>query len=191
MSKIDLATELATKAHEGQVRKYVGEPYVQHPLRVAARVSRVPHATEEMVAAAILHDTVEDTDLTLEEIERALGPVVARYVDGLTDKFDAESAPGMNRKARKQAEAERLAKEPREVQVIKLADIADNLVGTDPADSFADVFLREKVTLMALIGHADGELLGEVEEAAGRLRIAYDKATAEKKAAKAAKLAQG
>jgi len=187
-SVIDKAITLATVAHEGQVRKYTNEPYIEHPKRVSWRVSMVPGASAEMIAAAVLHDTLEDTDLSPEQIERYCGPVVLRYVDGCTDKFGPEDHPG-NRKVRKQLEAERLGKEPREVQVIKLADIFDNLVGTDPNDSFSEVFLREKVALMALmalISGADALLKAEVDAAGEKLRIAFDAAAAVKLAAKAA-----
>ena len=67
--KLKKAIEFATKAHEGQVRKYTGEPYIVHPLEVAEIVKTVEH-TEEMLMAAVLHDTVEDTDTTIEDIDR-------------------------------------------------------------------------------------------------------------------------
>lgn len=65
-----MAMRVATAAHEGigQVRKYTGEPYINHPAAVAELVSSVPH-TPEMLAAAWLHDTVEDTPITLLDIE--------------------------------------------------------------------------------------------------------------------------
>lgn len=184
-SILDNAITLATDAHEGVERKYTKEPYINHPQRVSARVAMVEGATYEMICAAVLHDTVEDTDLTLDDIEKYCGPVVRRYVDGLTDKFDPESHPG-NRKVRKALEAERLGKESWEVRVIKLADILDNLVGTDPADPFSEVFLREKTHLLSLMGKTDEKLLAEVEAAGEKLRVAFDAAAAVKLAAKAA-----
>ena len=61
------AYEFATAAHEGQVRKYTGEPYVNHPFAVAESVA--DHVDDKVaIAAAVLHDTVEDTAVTLEEI---------------------------------------------------------------------------------------------------------------------------
>ena len=76
MKQLDKAIQFATKAHEGQTRKYTGEPYIVHPLSVMEIVKTVDH-TEEMLMAAVLHDTVEDTDVTLQDIDREFGPVVA------------------------------------------------------------------------------------------------------------------
>ncbi|MBR3164152.1 bifunctional (p)ppGpp synthetase/guanosine-3',5'-bis(diphosphate) 3'-pyrophosphohydrolase [Candidatus Saccharibacteria bacterium] len=73
---------LATKAHEGQSRK-TGEPYIIHPLAVQ-KILEEWHMDEDTVIAGILHDTVEDTDLTLKEIEQQFGKDVAFLVNGVT-----------------------------------------------------------------------------------------------------------
>src|SRR5688572_2066454 len=80
------ARGFAERAHAaiGQRRKYTGEPYIVHPIAVAELVRSVPH-TPEMIAAALLHDVVEDTPVTLAQIEAEFGPVVADLVDWLTD----------------------------------------------------------------------------------------------------------
>lgn len=72
------ALEFAKTAHEavGQRRKYSNEPYIVHPMAIARLVKTVSH-TPEMVAAALLHDTVEDTNVELADIEQSFGPVVA------------------------------------------------------------------------------------------------------------------
>ena len=102
MNKILKAAEFATEAHEGQVRKYVNEPYVRHPARVAARVSLLPWATEEMVCAAYLHDTIEDCDVSYhDDLVPQFGKAVADLVDELTDAFTPETHPALNRKTRK------------------------------------------------------------------------------------------
>ena len=75
---IERAFLFAKQSHEsvGQLIKYTGEPYIIHPVSVAIMVSGVHH-TDEMLAAALLHDTVEDTPVTLCEIREAFGqPVV-------------------------------------------------------------------------------------------------------------------
>lgn len=79
---IERAYRVAERAHEGQ-KRVSGEPYITHCLEVAAILAemRVPPA---VVAAALLHDTVEDTSLTLEDIERDFGEEIARLVDGVT-----------------------------------------------------------------------------------------------------------
>lgn len=171
------AAEFAKKAHAGQIRKYVGEPYVYHPARVAARVTLLPGATEEMVAAAWLHDTVEDCDVTVDEVREKFGPIVADLVDGLTDKFSKEDRPDLSRADRKELEHARLATTPAAVRNIKLADITDNLYGTDPKDRFAVRFLEEKEHLLGLFrerGDLDTWLLEEVERASDALKARFD-----------------
>ena len=76
------AAEMASIAHSGQYRRS-GEPYVTHPVAVAAIVAELGLDAQSL-AAALLHDAVEDTGLTLEAIERELGPTVANVVDGVT-----------------------------------------------------------------------------------------------------------
>jgi len=168
---IDRAKAFATKAHAGQVRKYTGTPYIEHPERVAARVARLPYATPEMVAAAWLHDVAEDCTVTFKMLIDYFGPAVAALVWDLTDQYTKEEWPDLNRAARKRREAARLACVSREAKAIKLADVADNLSSLDPADDFAPVFVREKVALLAAIGGADETLRAEVEEAAKRFEV--------------------
>ncbi|MGO8949842.1 MAG: RelA/SpoT family protein [Ktedonobacterales bacterium] len=93
MSSADLdllytAYEVADAAHAGIVR-VSGEPFIEHPIAVATVLAEL--AIDVFgIAAALLHDTVEDTTLTLPEVEQQFGPVVARIVDGVT-KFSAEA----------------------------------------------------------------------------------------------------
>ena len=77
------AFDLANDAHKNVKRKS-GEPYIVHPLEVALIVAKEIGLGPTSIAAALLHDVVEDSDYTLEEIERLFGPTVARLVDGLT-----------------------------------------------------------------------------------------------------------
>src|SRR6266576_654209 len=76
------AYERAAAAHTGQ-RRLSGEDYVNHPLEVAAILADL-ELDAATIAAALLHDTVEDTNLTAEEVKREFGPEVARLVDGVT-----------------------------------------------------------------------------------------------------------
>lgn len=80
--RIKHAIEVATKAHEGQFRK-TGEPYIVHPLAVK-KILEEWGMDEDTIIAGILHDTVEDTDLTIEDIKREFGDTVAFLVDGVT-----------------------------------------------------------------------------------------------------------
>lgn len=76
------ALELSLKAHEGQTRKS-GEPYIVHPILVAVITAKISN-DETMVQAALLHDVVEDTAYTIEELEQEFGDDVAHLVEGLT-----------------------------------------------------------------------------------------------------------
>lgn len=140
----------AKRAHESvnQVRKYTGLPYITHPIAVAGIVSRVPH-TKEMLAAALLHDTVEDTPITLDEIEREFGADVANLVFWLTDVSRREDG---NRATRKAMDLTHIAEAPAAAQTIKLADLIDNaasIVAHDP--QFARVYLVEKAALLSVL----------------------------------------
>ena len=81
-AKIEEALEFAKEAHKGQYRKS-GEPYIIHPILVAAITAYVT-AEEEMVIAALLHDVVEDTSFSIEDIQERFGQNVADLVEGLT-----------------------------------------------------------------------------------------------------------
>ena len=74
---IDKAITFATKAHGDQKRKYTEESYITHPIAVMEIVKTVPH-TDEMLAAAVLHDVIEDTDQSYDDIYYYFGETVAR-----------------------------------------------------------------------------------------------------------------
>ncbi len=76
------AYEFSEKAHEGQMRRS-GEPYISHPLNVAGILAELKLDLDS-IATGLLHDTVEDTDVTLADIEREFGSTVAALVDGVT-----------------------------------------------------------------------------------------------------------
>lgn len=151
MNLIDKAMYAAIKAHEGQVRKYTGEPYWFHLRSVTRRVAH-KDGTEVMIAAAWMHDTIEDTDITYGDIRRELGQEVADLVIELTDAYTHEAFPKWNRAKRKQAECKRMAGLSDEAKVIKLCDLADNpssIIEHDP--KFAIVYLREKADLLEVL----------------------------------------
>lgn len=80
---IDRAFQFAKAAHAG-VRRRSGEPYIMHPIAVATIVSQEIGLGSTSIAAALLHDAVEDTEFTVEDIEQHFGPKIAQLVDGLT-----------------------------------------------------------------------------------------------------------
>jgi (p)ppGpp synthase/HD superfamily hydrolase len=90
------AYDLLAEKHGGQKQKVNGHPYVEHPLAVARDVSHAGFEPE-MVAAALLHDIVEDTDLSVEDVRERFGERVAALVEAMTDEGEVE--PYERRKA--------------------------------------------------------------------------------------------
>ena len=84
LKRIKHAIAFATKAHEHQKRRG-GEPYIVHPIAVAQSLIDEFHADVDTVITGLLHDTVEDTEVTLEDIEKEFGPTIRFLVDGVTD----------------------------------------------------------------------------------------------------------
>lgn len=148
------AMEFAMKAHANQVRKYTGEPYFGHLAEVAGIVAACERADVEMIAAAFLHDTIEDCGVTLEKIEHEFGFDVAVMVSGLTDSED-----GKNRAERKAKARDRLAACSGRIQTIKCADLISNtksIMLHDP--KFAAVYLEEKRLLLEVMTKADPKI---------------------------------
>lgn len=159
------ALAFATAAHASidQRRKYTGEPYIVHPVAVAKLVKSVPH-TEAMVAAALLHDVVEDTPVAIEEIEAEFGHEVAELVGWLTDISKPKHG---NRATRKQRDLEHTRKAPADAKTIKLADLIDNtrtIKARDPG--FWKVYRREKLALLRVLKEGDPNLWQQAAEGA-------------------------
>lgn len=151
---VSRAIRFAQQAHEsiGQRRKYSGLPYAEHLHAVAALVATVPH-TPEMIAAAWLHDVVEDTPVSLADIDREFGAVVAGLVADLTDVSMPADGNRQIRKARDRAHS---AAASAQAKTIKLADIIDNAASIGTSDpGFAKVFINECRMLLAVL--QDGE----------------------------------
>jgi len=160
MTMVDRARVFATAAHAavGQVRKYTFEPYIVHPAEVAGIVAARPH-DPEMVAAAWLHDTVEDTGVSIEDIRAEFGDKVAELVGWLTDVSKPEDG---NRAVRKALDREHIAQAPAAAQTVKLADLIANsrsILAHDP--EFARVFLAEKRMLLEVLTRGDAELMAQ------------------------------
>jgi hypothetical protein len=154
---VDRARMYATEAHQriNHRRKYNNEPYHVHLSAVAKLVTSVTDDVE-MIAAAWLHDTVEDTQATLEDIEEAFGQAVAELVEELTDV----SKPGDgNRAVRKAIDRRHLAQASQRAKTVKLADLTDNckdIARHDPR--FARVYLVEMGSLLEVLQDGDGRL---------------------------------
>jgi (p)ppGpp synthase/HD superfamily hydrolase len=166
MNTVERAKVFATAAHAavGQTRKYTGEPYVVHPMEVAGLVESVG-GTEAMVAAALLHDVLEDTGVTVDVLEEQFGSEVADLVLWLTDI----SKPGDgNRSTRKALDRQHSAAAPAAAQTVKVADLISNtrsIVAHDPG--FAKVYLEEKRLLLEVLTRADPTLLTMAREQVG------------------------
>lgn len=144
----------ATHWHGAQVRKYTGEPYIEHCREIVEILKTVPH-TEEMIAAAWLHDVLEDTECSLMEIHVAFGDDVAFMVLMLTD---CDKNTG-NRAMRKGIDRRRLERTSAEVQTIKLADLISNTKSIAEHDpKFAKVYLAEARMLLDVLTKGDASL---------------------------------
>ena len=155
---VERARVFATAAHAavGQTRKYTGEPYVVHPIEVSELVASVG-GTEAMVAAALLHDVLEDTEVTVDVLEEQFGSEVADLVLWLTDISKPEDG---NRSTRKALDRQHSAAAPAAAQTIKVADLISNtktIVEFDPG--FAKTYLAEKRLLLDVLTRADPTLL--------------------------------
>ena len=149
------ALVFATAAHAavGQMRKYTDDPYIVHPIRVATTVAKFG-GTDEMIAAAYLHDVVEDTGVSIDDIQDMFGPVVARIVDGLTDVSVPQDG---NRAVRKAMDRQHSAGATYEAQFVKCADIIDNahdIGANDP--SFNVVYRKEMLLLIQVLDKVKG-----------------------------------
>ena len=156
------ADAFAAKAHSAinHKRKYTGDDYIVHPREVAAIVATVPH-TPEMLAAALLHDTVEDTGVTIETIRAEFGAVVAGLVADLTD---VSTPGGGNRAIRKGIDLAHTAGASPSAKTIKLADLLSNtasIVAHDPG--FARVYLKEKAAMLDVMTDGDATLLARAK----------------------------
>lgn len=146
------ALDFAADAHKDQKRKYTGEPYIFHPLEVAQIVFRTLN-DPVAAAAALLHDVVEDTDVTLEQVFDAFGKEVADLVHWVTKA--SEHKDGV-RTVRKEMDRVHYSKGPMKAQTIKLADVISNsydVVAHDPG--FAKIYLVEQKNLVASLTGGD------------------------------------
>jgi guanosine-3',5'-bis(diphosphate) 3'-pyrophosphohydrolase len=156
---IRYVTEFADRAHGEQVRKYTGDRYIVHPVRVMEMV-REFNDDITVLSAALLHDVLEDTPVTAAEMEGSLMEVmsageaqkVTRLVIELTDIFIKASYPALNRRTRKEKEASRLSQVSSDAQTIKYADIIDNVTDIVRQDTdFARTYVHEAKKMLLVM----------------------------------------
>lgn len=156
----------AGKAHGKQRRKFADEPYINHPVRVM-EICREYTNDICVLSAALLHDVLEDTETTKEEIRNFLRTVMddesinrtIKLVEELTDIYTKKRYPQLNRRQRKSKEAERLSKTSAQAQTIKYADIIDNsqdIVNAEP--DFTRLFLYECRTFVNVMNAGNPDL---------------------------------
>ena len=149
--RLERAVEFATKAHRDQKRKYSGRPYIEHPIAVARMLGHFNH-DENMLVAAILHDTVEDTDVTLVEVGEEFGDDVLQLLRDLTDVSLIGEG---NRKSRKEKDLRHTSAAQPRAKTIKALDLIHNAVSIVRNDkNFAPVFLSEMGELLEVLTNA-------------------------------------
>ena len=127
MSLLRKAIEFATEAHDGQIRKFSNTPFIFHPFEVGQIVSNMTD-DEEVIAAAVLHDTVEDTEVTMEDLEREFGTRIKDLVAMETENKRPNSSKSATWKVRKAESLEKLAKcDDIDVKKMWLADKLSNV----------------------------------------------------------------
>jgi (p)ppGpp synthase/HD superfamily hydrolase len=145
-----LAEGFGRCAHRNQRRKFEDAPYMVHPIRVARIVYEYTDDAN-VIAAAMMHDVLEDTDVTAEEMRRVFGDAITNLVLDVTDV--SRPSDGV-RAVRKEKDREHLARSSPGGATIKLADIIDNSVSIVAHDTgFAPVYLREAEDLLKMLKH--------------------------------------
>ena len=176
MNVIQSAAIFAEEAHKGQTRRYTGDPYIVHPMRVAGMLTMHPDANEDIIAAAWLHDVVEDTDVTIEQILERFGYRVADLVQSVT-KPDTPEYNALPRHERKRIINQRLEHAPRGAKMIKLADRIDNLRGFQNPNAtrdFVKLYIRESYDLSRVLMDADAWLYSQLFKLMMDMKEEYD-----------------
>ena len=127
MGKIlDRAINFAVQAHEGQFRKGTQIPYILHPMEAAAIVGSMT-TDEEIVAGAVLHDVVEDTETTIEDVINLFGEQIGSYVASESEDKREDLPAESTWKIRKQETLNHLSVAPVAVKMITLGDKLSNI----------------------------------------------------------------
>lgn len=157
LDKIAKAASFAAEAHKNQRRKFgSGEPYINHPLRVAATVAQ-HEPVDFAIAAAMLHDVIEDCGVTVGQLVDEFGMATARLVEQVSDVSKPEDG---NRAKRKAIDREHLLEASPLAQTIKLADMIDNTRDIMDQDlGFAKVYIPEMDLTIDYLGKGNPELM--------------------------------
>ena len=141
---LDRAIVFAVRAHAGTERRGKGFPYIVHPLEAVEIVATIT-PDQELLAAAALHDTVEDTNVTVEDIRREFGDRIASLVAAESDEMPDGVSEEDSWHARKQAAIDRLASASLDAKIVAIGDKLSNMraIARDysiKGDAFWDLF---------------------------------------------------
>ena len=123
---LDRAIMFAVRAHAGTERRGKGFPYIVHPMEAMEIVATIT-SDQELLAAAALHDTVEDTDITVEQIRAEFGDRIASLVASESDNFEEGVSEEDSWHARKQAAIDRLSSASQDAKIVALGDKLSNM----------------------------------------------------------------
>lgn len=123
---LDRAIIYAVKAHAGTERRGKGFPYIVHPMEAVEIVSTIT-PDQELLAAAALHDVVEDTDISAEDIRREFGDRIANLVIAESDEMVEGVSEEESWHGRKQAAIDRLARAPHDAKIVAMGDKLSNM----------------------------------------------------------------
>jgi (p)ppGpp synthase/HD superfamily hydrolase len=158
MNLIARATLFADQAHDGQLRKFSGLPYISHPMEVMQIVRGVCD-DDDVLAAAVLHDVIEDCGVTYTDLVLEFNENIAHLVYQVTNAADDEDG---DRIVRAYINRNVMANASDDAQTIKLADIISNLSGIDLAlecdPAWAKMYLEEKVDMINVLTRGDATL---------------------------------
>lgn len=155
--KIERAIDVAIAAHSSQRRKEGDRPYIIHPLSVGIILSRLG-VDEDLVAAGILHDVIEDTPVTLGQIDAQFGGRVAGIVDELTIKGD-----GLSHDDKKRIQIDRIKDMSEDAMLVRSADALHNMHDMlrcclKMGDSWFELYGRPKESTFGFYSVRIGEL---------------------------------
>ncbi len=181
---ISRVVAFAKAAHGSQTRKYSADPYIVHPVRVM-ETCRLYTGRMALLAAAVIHDVIEDTDCTADDISVFLGSLMDDTVKNetlglvieLTDVYVKKDYPALNRYKRKKKELRRLSRISPDAQTIKYADVLDNAAEIPHSDPvFAGRYLKECLDIIQALQDGHPELRQKARDAvtAGLGMIRHD-----------------
>lgn len=161
--KVLRAIEVARKAHKGQKRKVSGQPYFYHPVAVAFILMSFKRSAKltDLIVAAILHDTIEDTKLTFEQITKLFGSFVASLVLELTnDEKEIE------RLGKKEYQKRKLLRMSSYALLIKLVDRLHNVSESPTAEMKNDTLelMEDLLRIRSNMSRAQYELIAEIQK---------------------------